>query len=69
MPTDAYLTVAELAAATKIAKSTWYQWIHDGRVPHLRIGDCVRFDAAEVEAWLRQHAKPGRLTRAPEVRV
>jgi excisionase family DNA binding protein len=69
MPTRAYLTVAELAAVTKIARSTWYQWIHEGRVPHIKIGDCVRFDEAEVNAWLRQHAKPGRLQRVPAVEV
>jgi excisionase family DNA binding protein len=69
MPSNAYLTVAELTAITKIARSTWYQWVHEGRVPHLKLGDCVRFDREEVEAWLRQHARPGRIRRAPDVEV
>jgi excisionase family DNA binding protein len=67
MQTNSYLTVAELAAMTKIAKSTWYQWIHEERVPCIKIGGCVRFDRDEVERWLKQHARPGRSSRVPEV--
>jgi excisionase family DNA binding protein len=69
MPDKTYLTVAELAAQTKIAKSTWYQWVHEGRVPCLKIGDCLRFDPDEVSAWLKQHARPGRVGRVPTVEV
>jgi excisionase family DNA binding protein len=62
-------TVAELSAATNIAKSTIYEWVHQGFIPHIRVGGCIRFKPAEVEAWFDKQSKPGRLTRVPAVRV
>jgi excisionase family DNA binding protein len=69
MQTDALWTVSELSARWRVAKSTLYDWCHSGYIPHLKVRDCVRFDPAEVEAWLKQHAKPGRVHRVPEVEV
>jgi excisionase family DNA binding protein len=60
-------TVAELSAATKIARSTLYEWCHMGYIPHIKVGGCIRFRPVEVIAWLDQQAKPGRTRRAPSV--
>jgi len=60
-------TVTELSMTTKIAKSTIYDWVHEGYIPHVKVGGCVRFRPSEVEAWLAQHAKPGRTRRVPVV--
>jgi len=46
------VTAKQLAAATQIAESTIYQWVHMGYIPHTRLGRRVRFDLAEVQAWL-----------------
>ena len=69
MPIEPFLTVAELSATTKIAKSTLYDWVHEGFIPHIKIGGCVRFRASQVQAWLEQHAKPGRRQSVPAVEL
>jgi excisionase family DNA binding protein len=62
-------TVGELSGATKIAKSTIYEWVQQEYIPHIKVGGCIRFRPGEVMAWLDQHAKPGRTRRVPEVEV
>jgi len=61
MPVETLWTVAELSAATKLARSTIYEWCHMGYVPHIKVGDSIRFRPADVKAWLDAHAKPGRV--------
>jgi excisionase family DNA binding protein len=62
-------TVAELSPVINAAPSTIYGWVHEGFIPHIKIGRCVRFRPSEVMAWLDKHAKPGRTQRVPEVEV
>jgi excisionase family DNA binding protein len=62
-------TVAELSGATKIAKSTIYEWVQQEYIPHIKLGGCIRFRPSEVMTWLDKHAKPGRSQRVPEVEV
>jgi excisionase family DNA binding protein len=62
-------TVGELSAATKIAKSTIYEWVQQEYIPHIRVRSCIRFKPRAVLAWLDKHAKPGRTRRVPEVEV
>jgi excisionase family DNA binding protein len=69
MQPDLLWTVAELCSATKISKSTIYEWVHEEYIPHIKVGGCVRFRPSEVQAWLQQHAKPGRLRRVPAIEV
>jgi excisionase family DNA binding protein len=53
------VTARQLAAATQIAESAIYEWVHMEYIPHVRLCRCVRFNLVEVQAWLQQHAKPG----------
>jgi excisionase family DNA binding protein len=62
-------TVAELSGATKIAKSTIYEWVQEEYIPHIKVGGCIRFRPSEVMTWLDKHAKPGRTRRVPAVEV
>jgi excisionase family DNA binding protein len=62
-------TVAELAGATKIAKSTIYEWVQQEYIPHIKVRSCIRFLPSAVLTWLDKHAKPGRTRRVPEVEV
>jgi excisionase family DNA binding protein len=34
--------------------------VRSGGIPHLRLGRYVRFDWADVEAWLASCSRPGR---------
>jgi excisionase family DNA binding protein len=62
-------SVAELSSATKIAKSTIYEWVQQEYIPHSKVKSCIRFLPSAVLAWLNKHAKPGRTQRVPEVEV
>lgn len=59
-------TAAEVSALTKLAKSTIYEGVRDGVIPHLCIGGAIRFRPSEVKAWLDGHAKPRRPCRTPD---
>lgn len=59
--------VSELCATLRVARSTVYDWVHAGFVPHVRLGTCVRFRPSDIQAWLDQKAHPGRSTRVPVI--
>lgn len=50
---DSYLTLKEVTANIKIASSTLYRWIDDGKFPRpVRLGEnCVRWRVADLKAW------------------
>jgi excisionase family DNA binding protein len=64
--TEELWTAAEVSTITKLAKSTIYEGVRDGVIPHLRIGTAIRFRPSEVTAWLDRHAKPGRPCQRPD---
>ncbi len=44
-----------LEARLGVKRATLASWVSRGRIPHVRLGDrLVRFDEAEIEAWLGQ---------------
>ena len=46
------LSVAQVSDALSVPRRTIYRWIHDGRLPALRIAKTTRVPAAAVEALL-----------------
>ena len=62
--------VNDLCIRWKIARSTVYAWVHEGRLPCVKLaGGVVRFQPSAIKAWVAQQSKPGRLHRVPEVEV
>jgi excisionase family DNA binding protein len=49
----ALVDINELAEILSIAKGTLYQWVYLRRIPFIKAGRCLRFDAEEVIASLR----------------
>ena len=47
------LTPEQLAEFLQLKKSTIYYLTKQKKIPHLKIGRAVRFDAAEIEAWVK----------------
>ncbi|MEM3453378.1 MAG: helix-turn-helix domain-containing protein [Candidatus Hadarchaeum sp.] len=47
----------ELAEGLKVAQATIYQWVKRGKIPHLQIEKCIRFDPQEIDEWLRYKHK------------
>jgi excisionase family DNA binding protein len=52
------LTVAELAELLSISERQVYKLAASNRIPSFKIGGSVRFDPADVAAWLRQRMVP-----------
>jgi excisionase family DNA binding protein len=57
------LTVADVARALHVGRSTVYEWHRDGRLPGFRLGSGhggLRFDLAEVRSFLesRREGQP-----------
>lgn len=49
-----FLTVEELSKMLKISRSTIDRWRKEG-LPHIKIGNSIRFDKAEVLQWLNSN--------------
>ena len=61
--------VPQLCGRLMVARSTVYDWVSQGFIPHIKLVGSVRFRPSEITAWLDQQAKPGRSSRVPEVQV
>lgn len=51
------LTVAEVAAQLGVSVHTVYSWVAQRRLPFLKVGRLLRFDARTIEAWLREQCE------------
>jgi excisionase family DNA binding protein len=60
------LTVDEIATYLKVQPSTIYQWTHQGFIPHIKIGNLVRFRHSQVDEWLGKKANNGRFSKKLE---
>lgn len=54
-----FIGVEELAEYLDLKKSTIYQWVHQQKIPHYKLGKRVKFDLEKIENWLkRKEVKP-----------
>ena len=49
------LSVTELAKYLGVKKSTIYSWVHQKRIPFIKICRLVKFDICSINAWIKQH--------------
>lgn len=63
------LTVDEVAAWLQVKPRTIYQWIHEGYIPVIKLGVLVRFDQANITAWLKKREVPGRSRQRVELDI
>ncbi len=47
------IDIDELSKRLSIAKGTLYNWVSQRRLPHSKVGRCLRFDVEEIEEFLR----------------
>jgi excisionase family DNA binding protein len=52
------IDIDELSSLWAIPKTTLYNWVNQRRLPYLKLGRCVRFDLAEIDAY-RDRARMG----------
>jgi excisionase family DNA binding protein len=53
---DSVLTIEDLAAYLKIAKSTLYKLAQEGKLPGQKVGRHWRFHKDAVDGWLKRTA-------------
>ena len=49
---DKLLTIDELTVFLTVKKSTIYQWVHMGLIPHIKVGKLLRFREEDIQKWL-----------------
>ena len=64
---DKLLTVEEIAEYLKLKPSTIYQWTHQGFIPHIKVGNRVRFRINHIEKWLESRTVNGRARKRVEI--
>lgn len=50
-PNISVLTINDLSDRWKVPKATIYNWVSQGRLPHLKLGRCLRFDPEEIRRF------------------
>lgn len=48
------LTISQAAKMLNLPKSRLYYMVFNKQIPHFKIGSSLRFDVAELTAWLAQ---------------
>jgi excisionase family DNA binding protein len=61
---DRLAVAAEVAERCNVPESWVRAATRDGRIPHIRLGRYVRYDLAEVEAWLEREKRTGSARRS-----
>lgn len=61
--TDRLLDAKAVAELLGVPESWVRESARSGAIPHVRLGRYVRFDLADVEAWLEECKQPGRSIR------
>ncbi len=52
-PQPKLMTYAETADRLSVPVGTLYAWVHERKIPHIRLSArTVRFEASEIQAWL-----------------
>jgi excisionase family DNA binding protein len=46
------VTIKIVAERLMVKKSTLYSWVHSGSIPFHKLNGLIRFDMAEIEAWI-----------------
>jgi excisionase family DNA binding protein len=53
------LTIKEIAEYLQVKTSTIYQWTHQGYIPHIKLGNHVRFRINRIDKWLDKNEIKG----------
>ncbi len=54
------LAVEEIADYLQVKPSTIYQWTHQGFIPHVKLGNRVRFRLNQVDRWIEKRENNGK---------
>lgn len=51
-----YMNIEEVARYLGFSKHTIYGWTSQRVIPFIRVGGRLRFDMAQLDDWMREHA-------------
>lgn len=51
------MSIEELAQYFGLRKQTIYNWLHQKKIPGIKIGKVWRFERKDIEKWVREHKK------------
>lgn len=54
-PCDRWLTVEDVCKLLQVKPSWVYRHTSRGQMPHHKVGNLLRFQRAELDAWLAEH--------------
>lgn len=63
------IDINTLAEKLSVKPMTIYGWIHEGIIPHFKLGRLVRFDEEEIVMWMKKKRINGRNQRLPEITI
>ena len=49
-----YVGPKEMAEYLNLKTDTIYSWVWQRKIPHFKMGRCIRFDLREIEKWARE---------------
>lgn len=49
------LTINEASEMLGVKRSTLYSWIHQDKIPHIKIGKLVKFKIDQIEAFIESN--------------
>jgi excisionase family DNA binding protein len=52
---DSLATTEDVAKLARVSKRTVQIWVHERRIPHLKLGRLLRFRLADVQRALNRH--------------
>ncbi len=56
---DGLLSVKQSAKALACSEALLRKWLHQGKLPHVKVGRLTRIRQSDLEAWLRLGLQPG----------
>jgi excisionase family DNA binding protein len=52
-----FLDTDEVSELLGVSKNTIYQWVHQKKIPHVKVGRLTKFRREELEVWIRNRSK------------
>ena len=56
------MTAKQVSELIEVRPSTVYQWVHEGLIPNVNIGRCVRFKKDELFRWIDKNHRRERVS-------
>lgn len=50
------LNINELSSLLQVSVPTLYRWVHEKKIPHVKLGGKLRFAAEDIENFVSQNS-------------